>query len=178
MTRDEVKKLMMVITATYPNYHPENMKHTIDSWYWHFKNDDYNLIGMALIEYDRNNTTGFAPSPGQLLNMARTLTDGDKELTELEAWALVRKAISNSAYNSKEEFDNLPSSLQRAVGSPDNLKEWGTDNNANMTVIQSQFQRSYRGALEQERQQSLLSVDVKKMIAQRTGIMLEDKFNV
>ena len=32
MTRDEAKKIVMVIASTYPNWHPLDMSFTVDAW--------------------------------------------------------------------------------------------------------------------------------------------------
>lgn len=32
MTRDETKKIVMIIASTYPNWHPSDMSFTVDAW--------------------------------------------------------------------------------------------------------------------------------------------------
>ena len=65
---------------------------------------------------------------------------------EAEAWAQVYKAIQNSGYHSKEEFDKLHPVVQRVVGRPEVLKAWGMLSvEETQTVIASNFQRAYRG---------------------------------
>ena len=65
-------------------------------------------------------------------------------MTPQEAWNLVAKAIRNSAYESREEFDKLPTDLQRLVGSPNQLRDWALmDSDTVHSVISSNFQRSF-----------------------------------
>ena len=45
-------------------------------------------------------------------------------MTEQQAWSLISKAISNSAYNATTEYDKLPKLLQIVAGSPAMLREW------------------------------------------------------
>ena len=89
----------------------------------------------------------FAPSVGEIIAKIKSI--GEKihgeELTEMQAWVLVRKALSNSVYNSKAEFDKLPPKVKEAVGDPFNLQEWAKNDFETVdTVIQSNFLRSYR----------------------------------
>jgi hypothetical protein len=79
------------------------------------------------------------------------------EMTEAEAWALVRKAASNSFYGqAAKEFDKLPPILQRLVGTPNQLRDWGMmDSNEFNTVVASNFQRSYRARVKSDKEYNL-----------------------
>jgi predicted small lipoprotein YifL len=89
-----------------------------------------------------------------------------EEMTEQEAWALVSKAIRNSAYNSAEEFAKLPPVVQRLVGSPSQLREWGQmDSDTVNSVVASNFQRSYRARAKNERDYLALPSSVKSYMA-------------
>lgn len=86
----------------------------------------------------------FAPNAGQIQARIRELTRKD-ELTEGEAWALVSKACSNGLYGWKEEFAKLPETVQKAIGEPEQLREWAmVDVETLQTVVASNFQRSYK----------------------------------
>lgn len=131
---------------SYPNYKPNNISETVDVWNMMLSDYDYNLVAMALKAYILSDTSGFAPSIGQLVSKIQTLTK-PQELSEMEAWSLVSKAIRNSGYNSVEEFSNLPVLVQRAVGLPDQLRVWALDENYNEQVAASNFMRCYRTEL-------------------------------
>ena len=65
-----------------------------------------------------------------------------------------------------EAFNNLPPILQRLVGSPNQLLEWGRmGNEALNTVIASNFMRSYRVRAEHEREYLLMPGDVKSYLS-------------
>ena len=70
---------------------------------------DYQQAQAALKAYAQTDTSGFAPSVGQLRAKVVELTTA-AEMFEGEAWALVRRAIGRSAYYSSEEFAKLPKS--------------------------------------------------------------------
>ena len=148
---------------SYPNYKPNNVSETVDVWYMMLSDYDYNLIARALKTYILSDTSGFAPSIGQLVAKMQTINT-PQELSEAEAWALVSKAIRNSGYNSVEEFAKLPPLVQKAVGLPDQLKIWAMDENYNEQVVSSNFMRCYRTELARSEELSKMPKDVKALI--------------
>ena len=107
MTREETVKIMRIICDSYPNYKPTNLSEIVDVWCMMLSDYTYDEVSIALKAYITSNTSGFAPVIGQLIEMIKTITEG-QELNDMEAWAIVSKAIRNSAYNSVEEFAKLP----------------------------------------------------------------------
>ena len=124
---------------------------------------DYNLVAMALKAYILSDTSGFAPSIGQLVSKIQTLTK-PQELSEMEAWSLVSKAIRNSGYNSVEEFANLPVLVQKAVGLPDQLRVWALDENYNEQVAASNFMRCYRTELNRHYELERMPNEIRELI--------------
>ena len=93
------------------------------------------------------------------------LLTSQNELSEGEAWQLVARAISNGIYGSKKEFDALPQTIQRIVGSPNALREWAMmDSDVVHSVVASNFQRSYRVVSEREREIKALPQDVREIV--------------
>lgn len=103
--------------------------------------------------------------------------NGQKENGALEAWALVYKAICNSAYNSEEEFAKLPVLCRKAVGRPENLKEWSLMDIATVqSVEQSHFIRSYNTLLAGEREaKGLIPQDREKIGMTGENITITEK---
>lgn len=154
---------------SYPNYKPNDISETVDVWNVMLSDYDYNLVAMALKAYILSDTSGFAPSIGQLVGKIQSITQ-PQELSEMEAWALVSKAIRNSVYNSVEEFAKLPPLVQKAVGTPDNLKNWAmSDYSSIETVIQSNFIRTYRVVTNRQSEINRMSDDIKALI-EKTNI--------
>lgn len=80
-------------------------------------------------------------------------------LSEMEAWSLVLKATSDSYYNAQKNFDSLPPILQKIVGTPSQLRNWGQlDVDTFNSVTQSNFIKSYRTMLEREKVLKLVNV--------------------
>lgn len=164
MTREETIKLLMVIQSAYPNFKPPDKTVAVDTWYTMLKDMDYNVVQMGLRAYITTDTSGFAPSIGRLINTIYTIQN-PQELNEMEAWALVSKALKNGYYGAVEEFDSLPPLVQKAVGNPDNLRNWSqTDTNSIENVVQSNFMRSYRLVVNRENEIKKMPADVRTLI--------------
>ncbi len=164
MTRDETKKILMTVQASYPNFNPPDKTVTINTWFLLLKDNEYLAIEQALRAYITTDTSGFAPNIGQLLDKLHAI-QSPQELNEMEAWSLVSKALRNGYYGAVEEFDKLPPLVQKAVGSPDNLRNWSqTDVKAIETVIQSNFMRSYAAIVKREYEIKKMPADVQALI--------------
>ena len=152
MTRDETKMVLEVIDNVYPNWHPKDPSLTLQIWSTVFKDYAYSDVGEALKRYMVSDRNGFAPVPGQIIDLLYATEDA-KDQEDLSAWSMVRKAISNGTYHSREEFEKLPPAIRRAVGSPKNLEEWAMMDTGDVdSVIQSNFLRAYRSVLQRTRE--------------------------
>ena len=173
MTRDETKKIIMVISGLYPNFKPADLKLTVDTWAVVLGDYGYKQIESALLAYSATDRSGFAPAPGQLIGLLDLQNQGN-DLNEMEAWALVSKALRNGTYGAEQEFAKLPDAVQKAVGNPSNLRNWAqTDSDSVENVIQSNFMRSYRAVLKREQDLRKMPVHVREFlvgVAERTGI--------
>lgn len=117
MTREEAKKIVMVIASTYPNWHPLDMSFTVNAWASMLESFTYQEISAALKAFILSDTSGFAPSVGQIIGLLDRVGNS-QEPNEMEAWTLVSNALRRSTYYAESEFDKLPEIVQRAVGSP------------------------------------------------------------
>lgn len=164
MTEKEVKQLLAMTQAIYPNYNPPSREAAVNAWLMCLSEYDNNVVTAAFKAYMTTDTSGFAPSIGQLLDKLHLIQD-PQELNEMEAWSLVSKALRNGYYGAVEEFNNLPPLVQKAVGSPDNLRNWSqTDVKAIETVIQSNFMRSYAAIVKREYEIKKMPADVRTLI--------------
>ena len=83
----------------------------------------------------------------------------------MEAWALVSRALRNGYYGANEEFEKLPPLVQKAVGSPGNLRNWAqTDAKSIENVIQSNFMRAYKTVVNREKEVERMPADVRALI--------------
>lgn len=164
MTEKEIRQLLAMTQAVYPNYNPPSREAAVNAWLMCLSEYDNNVVTAAFKAYMTTDTSGFAPSIGQLLDKVHLIQD-PQELNEMEAWSLVSKALRNGYYGAVEEFFKLPPLVQKAVGSPDNLRNWSrTDVKAIETVIQSNFMRSYAAIVKREYEIKKMPADVRTLI--------------
>ena len=178
VTRDETIKILMVIQAAYPNYKPTDKTVTVNIWTEMLSDIPYEKVSTAVKAYIQTDTSGFAPSVGDVREKVRNIFAKKDELNETAAWSLVWKAICNSGYHSEEEFAKLPPIIQRTVHSPSQLREWALlediDGNT-ISVLQSNFQRTFRAEKQRERERHKLSPDVLKLMKPMNNPRIEDK---
>lgn len=170
MTRDETIDLLSVLKAAYPNFYKDMTRkdadHVISLWSEMFKDEPAPLVTLAVKRHIATDTKGFPPHIGAIKSAIVKIQTPD-EMTELEAWGLVQKALRNSSYGAQEEFDKLPPVVQRLVGSPNQLREWAMmDTDTISSVVASNFQRSYKARAANEREFLALPADVKNAMEQ------------
>lgn len=168
MTKTEVKKIIAVMIATYPNYKPGNIDIVVDVWGDMLGGYTYEQVNMALKAYILSDTSGFAPSIGQIVEKMQLFCETEtRELNEMAAWQLVLRAMRNSIYHAEEEFAKLPPVVQKAVASPGQLREWAMAEDVDgtwMNVTQSNFMRTYRAETVKDREMQKLSPDILKLM--------------
>lgn len=174
MTVNDARKIIAVMLVSYPNFKPIDTELMATTWADMLNEYSYEQVSVALKCYITTDTSGFAPSIGQLIDKLKTV-EQPQELNELQAWGLVRKAINNSGYHSEEEFAKLPPLVQKAVGTPGQLKQWGmSDIESIETVAQSNFIRTYRAVAKREDEVSRMPIEIRKLIKQNEPkIMIE-----
>lgn len=174
MTVNDARKIIAVMLVSYPNFKPIDTELMATTWADMLNEYSYEQVNVALKCYITTDTSGFAPSIGQLIDKLKTV-EQPQELNELQAWGLVRKAINNSGYHSEEEFAKLPPLVQKAVGTPGQLKQWGmSDIESIETVAQSNFMRTYRAVVKREDEVSRMPKEIRQLIQQNEPkIMIE-----
>lgn len=164
MERREVATLLATIQAYYPQYNPPDKTIAVNAWFDILKEYPKELVENALRAFISTDTTGFAPSIGQLIGKMN-LIQSMGELNEMEAWSLVSKAIRNSGYHSVEEFEKLPELVRKSVGTPSQLRTWALDQNYNEQVVSSNFIKCYRAELNRKREYVSLPQNIRNAIS-------------
>lgn len=164
MTREETKKIIMIMSASYPNYKPIDLSMTVDAWSVMLSEYEYKKVETALKAFILSDNSGFAPSIGQLAEKIKML-EQEQPLNEMEAWLLVSKALRNGYYGAEEEYEKLPEMVQKAVGHPGNLRNWSqTDILSVESVVQSNFIKTYRSIVKRETEKEKLPPGIQSMI--------------
>lgn len=177
MTVKEFGFLADAIKTYFPRDNVLPTENAMRLWYSELKDIPYQLAHTALRKYVSTNK--FAPTIADIREQVAELNRRDEEeINETAAWSLVLKAIRRSTYYSEEEFVKLPATVQRAVASPKQLREWATLEDVDgktLTVIQSNFQRTFRVEQQRERERNKLSPDVMKLMRPLNNPQIEDK---
>lgn len=168
MNDTETLKILAVLKGAYPSFY-RDMKRTeadgvVALWAELFADEPYELVAAAVKALIAGDEKGFPPHIGAVKARIRQITQ-PASMTEGEAWALIHRAIKNSAYGSQEEFDRLPPELKRLAGGPSQLREWSQmDPDTVQSVVASNVQRSYREVARQGREYAALPSDVKALV--------------
>lgn len=169
MDRLETADILAVLKAAYPQFYnglgAKDANRIVDLWAEMFKDEPVAVVALAVKAMIASRTSTFPPNIGevkaQIIKMQMP-----QEMTAAEAWALVYRAISNSGYCAREEYDRLLPAIQRLVGSPNQLREWGMMNSETVqSVVASNFQRSYTARVKSDREYMALPSDIKQMIS-------------
>lgn len=180
MTREETVEIIHIICDCYPNFKPEDLSRTIDAWQVMLEEYSCEQVAAALKAYITSNTSGFAPSVGEIVAKIQ-LVSQPQELDGMAAWGLVSKALRNGTYGAVEEFNKLPPLVKQAVGMPDNLKNWATSDYQTIeTVIQSNFLRTYEVVVKRANEINRMPDDIKSLIEKTNAnsykAQIEQKF--
>lgn len=163
MTKDQFKILVKAMKAVYtsPGFIPD--QHAFDVWYSMLKDLEYAVASRAVQIYIQTQV-----SPPTIAGIRNQLTKirriEDDDLNEMMAWELVKRARRRSGYYENEEFEKLPTIVQRAIGSPAKLHELAISENLNESVESSNFMRAFRIEKQREEERTKLSPDVLEFI--------------
>lgn len=164
MTRDETIQILMMIQAAYPNYKPQDKTVTVNIWNKMLEEYNYDTVECALRAYISTDENGYAPSIGQIISKIHSIAEPQYD-NESEAWGLVSKAIRNSSYHCVEEYNKLPPIVQKAVGTPEQLRIWAMDTEYNEQVVSSNFRRTYRNEIARQKEINMMPKDIRNLIS-------------
>lgn len=171
MNKEETKKIIGGIMASFPNWKPANVPLVVETWASMLGEFEYEQVAVALKSYIFSDTSGFAPSIGQLVDMMQKI-NSPQYPEELEAWSMVSKALRNGAYHSREEFENLPPIVQKTLGSPQNLHAMAVDESFSESVAQSNFIRNYRTVVQRDKEFKRLPREAQQLIATTSQLLI------
>lgn len=156
-----------MLEVNYPQHYSklskEQFSNQVTLWTELFKDDDANLIATVVKTIISTDSSPFPPNVGQIRSKAFDLT-AEPGMTELEAWGYVAKALKNSGYHSKEEWEKLPNEVKSCV-TPEQLRSWALDENFNPSVESSNFQRSFRAREKSRKEYDRLPRETKDLIS-------------
>lgn len=163
MTREDIKKLLGMMTITYPNFKLTDPTLAVDTWTMLLGDDNTQDIFDAFSVYAKTDTSGFAPTPGKLHMMVANRADPG--MTDGEIISLLTFASRNATYGFEEEFQKLPPLLQKAVGSPTTIRGWGVMEQDQLSYTFNTIIKAYKNLQgRQKQEQARLGTTERMMI--------------
>lgn len=175
MSIEETLMILAVLKAAYPHAFKGMTRKDGEAmaqlWLRQFASESYAEVDAAVNALIATRTAGYTPTIGEVKEQIQRIRKNN-DLDELAAWALVSKACCNGIYGYREEFAKLPPDVQRAVGTPEQLKEWAQmDVETVQSVVASNFQRSYRTTVARRKDFDKLPASVQDVVKQISGNM-------
>lgn len=175
MSIEETLMILAVLKAAYPHAFKGMTRKDGEAmaqlWLRQFASESYAEVDAAVNALIATRTAGYTPTIGEVKEQIQRIRK-NSDLDELAAWALVSKACCNGIYGYREEFAKLPPDVQRAVGTPEQLKEWAQmDVETVQSVVASNFQRSYRTTVARRKDFEKLPTSVQDVVMQISGNM-------
>lgn len=175
MTREETDKILFVIRATYPEAYARlgqrDMEFLAITWQKLLADYTYAQVSAGLETYLVTDTYGRAPKVGQIIDALAKLET--PAMNANEAWGLVYKAICNGYYNAETEFEKLPPIAQKAVGSPQALREYAQMNIEDVQVtIKAHFKSVYEIEVKRETEKKKLPTRLREALESKEQLKI------
>ena len=174
MKKSDTVDCLTYLSAAYPGaykrFTEQKFETLIAVWYNTFSEYPVEMVMVGVQGYISTDTSGFPPSPGQVIKIIQDLT-AEKETNSMEAWAIVKKAVNSPRDRMEEAFRTLPPLIQKVVGGHHQLMAWGNVNEEEFeTVIQSNFMRTYETEKRRQKQIDMLPERIRRMMPDRRNI--------
>lgn len=122
------------------------LKLKINLWFTIFKYYDPKDVAFSIADFIDKDEKGFPPTPGKIKSTIRNLKF---ESQTYDAWEKLLAAISNSLYNSVENFESLDYATKEFLKSPNNLKKLSLEKEEYVnSVVREKFFEYYPKMLQ------------------------------
>ena len=175
----EANKLLLLIDAAYPKYldkvTPTKMRGMANMWSLVLENFSLQEAERGLESYVATDTTGFAPSPGQIIARIRAFNH-EASMSAEEAWRVVELAVQHALRDAQETYNTFPDAIKMAIGSPGALRDMAMlDTQQLETVEHSQFIRAYNTIQQREEIKARTPMSAARLLEEKAQAELEEK---
>lgn len=179
MDKAEAGKLLLEIDAAYPKYldkvTPAKMQAMANMWALVLENFSLKEAERGLASYVATDTTGFAPSPGQIIARIRAFNH-EASMSAEEAWRVVEMAVQHALRDAQETYNAFPDAIKMAIGSPGALRDMAMlDTQQLETVEHSQFIRAYNTIQTREEIRARTPMSAARLLEEKAQAELEEK---
>ena len=173
MNKKETAHVLAIMQTNYPDTFrgksDDVLQGMVDLWQTCFAEEPVELVMEAVKAHMITSTDRYMPQIGVIKEAIHKLTT-PQQMSEAEAWALVKNALRNGNYGFHEEYEKLPPVVQRCVGTENTIREWAQmDSETLDSVVASNFQRSYRAISKSEAELAKLPAGMRERMAQLSG---------
>ena len=151
MNTQEATMLIARIRVRYPNayanFDAEDMLELRQTMLEDFGHLPFEVVNAALRQFAANDVKGFPPTPGMLMHYIDQAAHPD-DLNGEEAWLMVKRAARCDHSAAQEQFEQLPETSKKAIGSPGFLVDLGYSQVSEDAVRKSLFIRTYTDTLK------------------------------
>jgi len=178
MTKQELSKIFFIVKASYPRFYRDystlEVEQMLTAWELVLGDYSYEQVSSGVRLYLATDTKGFPPTQGQIIEAINKIEERKEgTLTADQAWECVVKAVSNSSYNSSEEFQKLPDICKEIVVGPRQLQAWVEDESFN-SVARSNFLRAYQEKIARKKEEKKTPIAVKNLIESKKFGLIKD----
>lgn len=162
MTKEQMTKILTLISATFPNF--ELSEARIQGWMrgagWH----DYKLAIVAMDKILASSK--FAPVPCDLNSACAVLrTTKEEAITWGAGWEMVVRAVHQHGYLKAEiVMKLLPETVQRAIGGADGFRELCSGSTENNSTIRAQFRQRFETEQKKNFEYKLLPPTIQNIL--------------
>jgi len=166
-TSDVLKALTLIKIAfpqAYSKLSPQELDAMSNLWVKCFQDRPAEELNYAVGFYISNNTSGFAPTIGQLNDIIYKAYH--PEISEFEAWSAIKNATSQSGdYESaKREWSRLPEVVQVMISPRDLCRLGRMETDIVDTTVSAMIRKSLSVVQHRTQEQASLPSSVKQLI--------------
>lgn len=179
ITEDEARQLLSIMAVIYPNIQisEATIEPTIKIYQRIFAKYKYQELENALEIYSTTNMSGFPPQPAHLIDIIESAYESENKMDDSEVWKIIYNAVCRSSYKAEEDFNNFPPIIQRVVGSPNQLREWGqTSIDIVNGSVKTSVMINYHNIVKEEKVKNRMPNNSLSQIEKLAGKNTEHKF--
>lgn len=165
MTRSETTMILSVLKTSYPSFYRDigknEMLNIVNLWEEMFANEEFKTVKIAVKSLIQ--TLKYPPTIADVKEAIYKINN-PQTYDVMDLYSKLKKAISNGIYGSVEEFNKLPTMVQKFVGSPNQLRAWAIDENFNDNVLRGQFAKQIEILQKREKEEYMMLPEVKESL--------------
>lgn len=119
MNREETRNILTILRVNYPTSftnvsNEKDMNLIVNTWGILFKNDNVSDVYNAILKIIASNTSGFAPTIGQIKDVMNQPFK-NCVMSDEKAWSIVLNNAKVDFNQAKRNFERLPETLKKPL---------------------------------------------------------------